>query len=42
MVDELEMIISSIKTMKYRTPEEYEKNNPEHLCPKCGEELYID
>lgn len=31
----LERAISKVKEMKYRTFDEFNKKNPEHICPMC-------
>lgn len=37
---ELEKTIRVIKNMRYRTYEEFKNENPNGLCPNCGE--YLD
>lgn len=39
---ELERHAKLIRNMVFRTEKEYNENNPEHKCPKCGERLCVD
>jgi hypothetical protein len=40
---ELERKAESIRTMIYRTHEEYRERNPKQICPKCNQkELDVD
>ena len=43
LVQEAEWAVSKVKEMKYRTMEEFKKENPDRICPQCKQkELDID
>lgn len=37
-----EAAANKVRDMEWRTMADLESANPDHMCPKCGEELSID